>query len=148
MGFQRRHLLAILLVVMVAVVAIVYLGFANRNPSTCQKPQSGYLVVASNKGFNDSVTLLNFTGSGPPRQPWPSITVSQGAQVVILVCNKDTVAHGFQVGHYYTNNLAVVPPGGSMRINFTADVKGVFQIYCEVPCPIHVFMQYGRLTVK
>jgi heme/copper-type cytochrome/quinol oxidase subunit 2 len=97
----------------------------------------------SKYGYNDSV----LEGAGPAKA-WPVITVTQGALVNITVCNSDpTQAHGFQVSHYYDSKIVAVAPGQVIDVSFVATKAGTFQIYCEIFCTIHLFMEYGQLRV-
>ncbi len=112
-------------------------------PPGCSRPVGGFLVVMSKYGYNDSV----LEGAGPSKA-WPVITVPQGTVVNITVCNADpTEAHGFQVSHYYDSKIVAVAPGQVISISFVADKAGTFQIYCQIWCAIHLFMQYGQLRV-
>lgn len=110
-------------------------------PSGCSKPTSGFLVIASNRGFNDSID------HGAPATPWPVITVHQGQQVNIVVCNTDVQAHGFQITHYLESSIESVAPGQLIHVSFMADQQGNFDIYCSIFCSIHAFMQNGLLRV-
>ncbi len=40
-----------------------------------------------------------------------------------------------------------IVPGQVYRVSFMADQAGSFDIYCEVYCSIHVYMQSGLLNV-
>jgi len=119
-----------------------HLSGASRNlPKGCSKPASGYLIIASNEGFNDSIL------HGAPKVPWPVITVQKESVVNIVVCNIDTYPHGFQIHHYFDNNIETVAPGQVIRVSFVADDAGAYEIYCSILCPIHVFMQNAELIV-
>jgi len=110
-------------------------------PPGCTKPPGGFLIVASNLGYNDS-ELHYGTGS------WPIINVTQGSTVNITVCNTANYAHGFQISGYYQSSLVTISPGEVLHIPaFIADKAGNFLIYCSIPCPIHIYMQYGELSV-
>jgi len=126
--------------------ATLLLGMSNNRsagglPSGCVKPAEGFLVIASNRGYNDSVD------HGVPENPWPVITVNQGQQVNIAVCNTDVQAHGFQITHYFDSNIESIAPGQVIHVSFVADQAGDFQIYCSIFCSIHAFMQSGLLRV-
>ena len=64
-------------------------------PPGCVKPADGFLIVASLRGFNDSID------HGVPSNNWPVMNAKLGQNVTIVVCNADqTQAHGFQIDHY------------------------------------------------
>jgi hypothetical protein len=110
-------------------------------PAGCVKPPGGFLIVASDLGYNDSE--LHY-GAGS----WPVINVTQGSTVTITVCNTANYAHGFQISGYYQGSLVTIAPGEVLHIPaFVADKAGNFLIYCSIPCPIHIYMQYGELSV-
>ena len=137
----------ITLVVLAAALAAVLLlapslGKPSNNlPSGCAKPAGGYLIIASKLGYNDSVD------HGVPKNSWPVITVKQGQQVNIVVCNTDIQAHGFQVAHYYDSTIESIAPGQVIHVSFTASQTGNFRIYCSILCSVHAFMQSGLLVV-
>ena len=110
-------------------------------PSGCVKPAGGFLVIANQNGFNDSIE------HGAPQTQWPVIVVKQGTTVNIAVCNSDVQAHGFQVSHYFDSTIQTVSPGQVIHISFVADEVGDFKIYCSIFCSIHIFMQNGLLRV-
>ena len=141
------------IVIASAVTVALFLASSARNtssitnsttalPSECVKPSGGFLIVASNRGYNDSVD------HGVPTNKWPVITVQQGQTVNITVCNTDFQTHGFQIAHYYDNDIFTVVPGQAIDVSFVASEKGDFQIYCEIPCTIHWAMQSGELIVN
>ena len=110
-------------------------------PGECVKPANGFLVVASSRGYNDSID------HGVPEKSWPIITVQQGQTVNITVCNTDFQAHGFQVSYYYDSSIITIVPGQVLHISFVATRAGEFRIYCNIFCSIHPFMQSGLLNV-
>ena len=110
-------------------------------PAGCVKPSGGFLVIASKDGFNDSID------HGVPAKSWPMINVTQGQTVNITVCNTDFQAHGFQVTHYYDNNIVTLVPGQVIHVSFVANEAGQFRMYCNIFCSIHWAMQSGLLTV-
>ncbi len=110
-------------------------------PAGCVKPPGGYLVIANINGFNDSIE------HGAPAASWPVINVTQGSAVDITVCNADHQAHGFQVAHYFDSNIETVDPGQVVHVSFVADRAGTFDIYCSIPCSIHIYMKSGKLNV-
>jgi hypothetical protein len=129
-----------------AAIAVTYFADLNRSgtsslPSGCVRPANGFVIIASEAGFNNSI------GHGAPEKPWPIITVQKGAAVTIVVCNTDRQAHGFQITHYYDSSIQTVEPGQVLRVPFIADQAGTFQIYCSIFCTIHVYMQSGLLNV-
>ena len=115
-------------------------------PAGCVKPADGFLIIASNTGYNDSI------GHGVPGNAsnpvwWPVITVKQGQTVNITVCNTDFQSHGFEVQHYYDSKLNTIVPGQVLQVSFVASETGEFRIYCDIFCSIHIFMQNGLLNV-
>jgi len=135
----------------VAVIAVVVVAGAAllipRNPSAgpppnCTRPPGGYLIIASKLGFNDSID------HGVPANNWPVITVRQGQEVNITVCNTDIEAHGFQITHYFEGTIEAVAPGQVVHTSFVADQVGDFKIYCSIFCSVHAFMQGGLLRVS
>jgi hypothetical protein len=159
----RRVYVALLLVVLGAVVATVpfyalSLGKAGSTstsssssesvstsaslPAGCVKPVDGFLIIASDLGYNDSE--LHY-GDGS----WPVINVTEGSTVNITVCNTANYAHGFQISNYYQSTIVTIQPGEVLNVPaFVADKTGNFLIYCSIPCPIHIYMQYGKLSVS
>ena len=111
-------------------------------PSDCVRPTDGFLVIASNRGYNDSI------GHGAPERAWPIINVTEGQTVNIAICNTDVQAHGFQITHYYDSQIVSVAPNQVLHVSFVANKAGVFQIYCSIFCSIHVFMQSGQFRVS
>lgn len=111
-------------------------------PPGCVKPANGFLVVMTNRGYNDSI------GHGAPEKAWPIISVTEGQSVNVTVCNADVLAHGFQITHYYDRAIVSVAPGEVLHVSFVANEAGTFQIYCGIFCPIHIFMQSGQLRVQ
>ncbi len=151
---ERRHqflVIALLLALMLGALA-VSLPELNRVASTtttvmlptgCVKPAGGFLIVASQTGFNDSVD------HGVPQNSWPVIKVGLGQNVTILVCNADrSQPHGFQISHYYDARLISIPSGQLLTVAFIADSAGTFRVYCDIPCSVHWAMQSGELVVS
>lgn len=149
MNSNRRVVLVVLIVVLIGASATVALflvgkggsGSSRPLPAGCAEPEGGFLVIASNTGFNDSI------GHGAPEKNWPIITVHQGQNVTIVVCNIDVQAHGFQINHYDDKSEVTIVPGQVYRVSFIADQVGSFSIYCEIFCSIHIYMQSGLLNV-
>jgi len=110
-------------------------------PAGCEKPPGGYLIIANEEGFNDSIA------HGAPTITWPVVTVKVGSTVHIEVCNADRQAHGFQVTHYFDSNIETVSLGQVINVSFVADRPGTFEIYCSIFCSIHIYMQNEELRV-
>jgi heme/copper-type cytochrome/quinol oxidase subunit 2 len=150
-------LLTVIVIAALAVVGVTAYLIDNHNnasstgtsgatplPSGCVKPANGFLIVASNLGYNDSIGH-----QAGPDNPWPVITVHKGQTVSIVVCNIDVQPHGFQISHYYDGHIETVDPGQVITLPpFVADQPGTFQIYCSIFCTIHIYMQYGHLVVS
>ncbi len=150
MKANTRIILVIAVVVIagVAATSLFYVLSLNKGaapsglPPGCTKPPGGFLIVASNLGYNDSE--LHY-GDGS----WPVLNVTQGSTVNITVCDTANYAHGFQISNYYQGSLVTISPGEVLHIPaFVADKPGNFLIYCSIPCPIHIYMQYGELSVS
>ena len=148
MNLSRRTTAVILLggVAVAAIIGATYVADFGRNngtalPPGCVRPAGGFLVVASNMGYNDSIS------HGAPSKSWPIITVHQGQNVTIVVCNTDVQAHGFQITHYFVNSQETVVPGQVLKVSFIADKTGSYLIYCDIFCSIHIYMQNGLLNV-
>jgi hypothetical protein len=148
---SRQGILLVTVVVIVVgagVTSALYVFSIGRSTSSsrplppgCEKPVGGFLIIASNTGFNDSML------HGAPSKTWPIITVHQNQTVNITVCNTDVVAHGFQVSHYYDSSIVTLTPGQVIHVSFVANEVGNFRIYCSIFCPIHIYMQNGELQV-
>ncbi|MGA2666267.1 MAG: hypothetical protein ABSF83_15120 [Nitrososphaerales archaeon] len=150
---STRRLVLIIAIVIVAAVAVTLPFYAlslDRSassssgttlPSGCVKPPGGFLIVASDLGYNDSEL---YYGKGS----WPVLNVTEGSTVNITVCNTANYAHGFQISTYYQGSIVTVQPGEVLHVPaFVANKAGNFLIYCSIPCPIHIYMQYGELRV-
>jgi len=147
---NKRIILAVSVVVLIGAGATIGLyllstagaGTSRALPPGCVKPPGGFLIIASNLGFNDSIT------HGAPTKSWPIITVKQGQTVDITVCNIDVQPHGFEILHYYDSGVVTVVPGQVLKVPaFVAGQTGSFTIYCDILCPIHIYMQTGQLNV-
>jgi len=111
-------------------------------PASCVKPAGGFLIIASELGYNDSVD------HGVPQNAWPVISVHEGQNVTIVVCNADpTQPHGFQVDHYYDARTVAIGPGQALTVSFIAADDGTFRIYCNIACSVHWAMLSGELIV-
>ena len=149
MNLNRRVILVVLAVALIGASAttVFYLASKGRNTTTttlggeCVKPADGFLIVASSRGYNDSID------HGAPENSWPIINVLQGQTVNITVCNTDFQAHGFQVSYYYASSVITIVPGQVLHVSFVASKTGQFRIYCNIFCSIHPFMQNGLLNV-
>ena len=107
-------------------------------PSGCVKPVGGFLLVTTNLGWNNSI--LHGT------LPYPILTVTEGQNVTIVVCNIDNQDHGVQIYHYYDSSIVSEAPGQVLTVNFVADKAGSFEIFCSIFCTIHPQM-IGELNV-
>jgi heme/copper-type cytochrome/quinol oxidase subunit 2 len=111
-------------------------------PAGCVKPAGGFLVIASELGYNDSVD------HGVPEKSWPIMNVHLGQNVTIVICNADPdQPHGFQVTHYYDSRLVSIGPGQVLTVSFVASEVGTFRVYCNIFCTVHWAMQSGELVV-
>jgi FtsP/CotA-like multicopper oxidase with cupredoxin domain len=149
----NRQSIIIVLVIVLAIGATTGVFALSRQgapsqrplPPGCVKPADGFLIVASDTGYNDSI------GHGAPASNWPIIDVEKGQNVTIVVCNTDLQAHGFQITHYYDatdgHSEVTLSPGQVITVNFVANQEGKFDIYCEIFCSIHIYMQSGLLNV-
>jgi heme/copper-type cytochrome/quinol oxidase subunit 2 len=146
---NRTVVIVVLVVAIIGASATTVLFLASQGKTTttttlpggCVKPANGFLVVASSRGYNDSID------HGVPYKSWPIINVTQGQTVNITVCNTDFQSHGFQITHYEDSSIVTVVPGQVLHISFVADKAGEFRIYCNIFCSIHAFMQSGLLDV-
>jgi hypothetical protein len=149
LNLNRRVILVVVAVALIGASAttVFYLASKGRNTTTttlggeCVKPADGFLIVASSRGYNDSID------HGAPENSWPIINVQQGQTVNITVCNTDFQAHGFQVSYYFASSVVTVVPGQVLHVSFVASKTGQFRIYCNIFCSIHPFMQNGLLNV-
>ncbi len=152
---SRKYLVlavAILLASALAVVAVTLPGInavstgnsaPAKLPPGCVKPAGGFLIIASQVGFNDSVD------HGVPQSNWPVMNVRQGQNVTIVVCNADpSQAHGFQITHYYDSRLVSIASGQVLTVSFVAEQAGDFRVYCNIFCTVHWAMQNGELVVS
>lgn len=145
-SYQALLAAAVVVAMLVAGLAIFFprnSGGASSGalPGGCAKSSGGFLIIASNLGFNDSIQ------HGAPTTSWPVITVHQGQRVDIAVCNTDIEAHGLQITHYIDSTIESVAPGQVIHMSFIANQQGNFDVYCSIFCGIHPFMQNGLLKV-
>jgi hypothetical protein len=144
-----RTVLVFLVVVLVgasATIGFYLLGLGGGSgtpplPPGCKRPAGGFLILASVTGYNDSKM------HGAPTKSWPMITVRQGQNVTIIVCNADVQPHGFQITHYFPNPEETIVAGQVLRVSFIADETGSYMIYCGIFCTVHYYMQNGLLNV-
>lgn len=147
-----RRLLAALTVAVVA-VGLVSTAYAfhllGPGPPNCSVRPNGlantviFTVVMSNEAFN-----VGFNDSKYHPSPWPVMNVSLGQNVVIHVWNNDSSqAHGFTVARYFDSGLTL-SPGNCFDVRFVANQPGSFNVFCQIFCTIHLFMQSGRLNVN
>jgi FtsP/CotA-like multicopper oxidase with cupredoxin domain len=151
---NRRYLVILFAVSLISAAAIAAIALPGLNrtttttstiklPAGCMKPANGFLIIASQLGFNDSV------GHGVPQNSWPVMNVRQGQNVTIVVCNADpSQPHGFQIANYYDARLVSIGSGQVLTVNFVADRAGTFRVYCSIPCSVHWAMQSGELIVS
>lgn len=139
-------------------VAVVAVGFVSTayafhllgpSPPNCSVGPTGptnsviFTVVMANEGFN-----VGFNASKYHPSPWPVMNVSLGQNVVIHVWNNDSSqAHGFTITHYFVSGLTL-SPGECFDVRFVANQLGSFNVFCQIFCTIHLFMQSGRLNVN
>jgi hypothetical protein len=145
---NTKVIIVVLAVVLVGAGATIYFYTISGGrtttlplPSGCVKPSDGFLVIASGKGYNDSMD------HGVPENNWPVLNVTQAQTVSITVCNTDFQAHGFQVTYYYDSSIITIVPGQVLHVSFVATKVGQFRIYCNIFCSIHWAMQNGLLNV-
>jgi heme/copper-type cytochrome/quinol oxidase subunit 2 len=138
-------------------VAVVAVGFVSTtyafhllgpSPPNCSARPTGqantaiFTIVMANEGFN-----VGFNGSKYHTSPWPVMNVSVGQNVLIHVWNNDTSqAHGFTISRYFDSGLTLAP-GDCSDVRFVANQPGSFNVFCQIFCTIHLFMQSGRLNV-
>jgi heme/copper-type cytochrome/quinol oxidase subunit 2 len=130
-----------------AVGAVLYLSEYRGGTTTGGSKVQDFLIIASIEGFNGSA-LPPCAVNGVPQTACPVLHASTGTLVNITVRNTDKQAHGFQVTHYFDNDIEVIAPGQSLNVSFVANEAGTFKIYCDIPCSIHWAMQSGELIVS
>ena len=137
-------LLAVAIVSAGAVTALYALSLGRNSttstilPPDCTKPADGFLIVASNLGWNESVLKGAGVTAGVV---WPKMTVTQGQTVNITVCNTDIQAHSFQIAHYEQGSANTIGPQQVVHFTFIASQAGTFQVYCEIQCSIQPILQ-------
>ena len=152
---ERKRMVILLVFLLVAAAAIVVVTLPGLNkvtsrssssgslPPGCVMPRGGFLIIASELGYNDSVDHV-----ASQNVSWPLLHAQQGQNVTIVVCNTDpSQAHGFQIEEYYQTGTVAIAPGQVLRVSFIADKSGTFRIYCNIPCTVHWAMQNGELVV-
>ena len=111
----------------------------------CSRPPGYFLIIANESGFNGSA---DYSTGYLAAHPWPVITAKQGQTVNILVCNTDpTFPHGFEIDNYLPGAGVTLQPGSSYELTLVANEAGVFTFRCTIFCPVHIWMQYGRIVV-
>jgi len=115
------------------------------NATAGDGPTASFLIVAADPGS----TYEGFNGSAYHLlTQWPVMRVHLGQQVVITVMNcASSEPHGFAITHYLDSGI-VLRAGAISIVNFTADEKGTFRVYCNIFCAIHPYMQNGELVVS
>ncbi len=73
------------------------------------------------------------------------IVVNLGDKVNLHVTTDD-IDHGLAINEFLVNKR--VQPGLTTDIEFVADKKGTFEIYCSVPCGEGHLSMKGRLIVR
>ena len=111
--------------------------------------------VSSNPSNSNATFLIVDADTGSPFEgmngsayhlgtPWPVINVKQNQTVTIRIFNcASSEPHGFAIAHYF-NSGVTLPTGQSYTLNFVADQKGTFVMYCNTFCAIHPYMQDGE----
>ena len=165
---KKREIPLILVMVIIVVVASVAGVFvyslyttSNTNSGPCgtipkrPSPDSGnatagdgptakFLIVAADTGS----PYAGFNGSYYATTQWPVMRVHLGQQVVITVMNcASSEPHGFAITHYLDSGIAL-SKGQMSVVNFTANERGTFRVYCNIFCSIHPYMQNGELVVS
>ncbi len=120
------------------------LGLTNCSTRPVSQPNMAiFTVVMANEGLN-----VGFNGSRYNGTPWPVVNVTLGQSVIIHVVNNDTTqSHGFAITHYFDSGVTL-RPGECYDVKFTANQAGSFNVFCNIFCTIHVYMQNGRLNVN
>jgi hypothetical protein len=140
------------LLLAVLIAAALLLGLAvemarpqgEAKPLGCDVPAGYILIVANERGFNDSLSHLQAN----PREPWPVIRAKLGQTLNLVVCNDDEVAtHGFAIEYYMPAGVAI-PAHEAFKLNLVLDKAGNFTLYCTILCPSHPYMLNGRLIVE
>jgi heme/copper-type cytochrome/quinol oxidase subunit 2 len=140
--------LAIIIVVTGSVATAYAFHLIGPSPQSCWVQPSGsanaavFTVVMADEGFN-----VGYNGSKYHPNPWPVMNVSLGQNVLVHVVNNDSQAHGFTITHYFDSGLTL-SPGGCFDVKFAANQLGNFNVFCQIFCTIHIFMQNGRLNVN
>ena len=107
---------------------------------SCSSYHTSFVIVASEKGYNDSVD------HGVPNNYWPVLCAHQGTTVRVTVENLGSEPHGFAIGYYYEGG-ASISQGDNFTISFQAVKSGSFLIYCTILCAVHPWMLNGLLVI-
>jgi len=89
------------------------------------------------KSFNITAKKFEFTPS--------SITVNEGDIVRITISSSD-VSHGFSIPQFGVSKI--IPAGGTVTVEFTADKKGSYKFFCIVFCGSGHGSMRGTLVVQ
>ena len=117
-------------------------GPTNISDISCSSFHTKFLVIANERGFNDSVD------HGAPANYWPILCVHQGAMVNITVQNNSGEPHGFSIAHYFDQGFTI-GVGQSLTFSFVATDPGGFLVACNlIFCSAHPWMTSGALVVK
>lgn len=74
-----------------------------------------------------------------------TIEVSAGDKVILHVTTDD-IDHGLAINEFLVNKR--IQPGQTTEIEFMANKRGTFDIYCSVPCGEGHLSMKGKLVVK
>lgn len=129
-----RTVLAVLL------ISVMLFGCSSpQNPPSAKGDQG--LVSAAPTGNAVEIDVVAKKWSFSP----DVITVKKGDHVRLSLTSQD-VTHGFMLPEYGIN--AVVEPGKTTKIEFTADKAGTFSFRCSVMCGQGHSGQRGTLIVE
>lgn len=76
----------------------------------------------------------------------PGIMEVDAGDTVVLRVTSDDVDHGIGINEFLINRR--VQPGTPITIEFLADKRGTFEIYCSVPCGEGHLTMKSKLIVK
>jgi heme/copper-type cytochrome/quinol oxidase subunit 2 len=68
-------------------------------------------------------------------RPLPKMNVTIGQTITIHALNNGTVTHSFAIAHYFDKS-AVLLPGQSCDLTFSASQAGSFWVYGTQPDPV------------
>lgn len=131
---MKKFLIPIFIILGIALIGgIMYFTIPKVNKNKAPK----ILPTGQVKEFN--VELFNF-GFNPE-----VIEVNAGDTVRLNVTTKD-ISHGIGINEYMINKR--VDPGQTVVVEFVANKKGEFRIYCTIPCGEGHLTMEARLIVK